>query len=136
MAFATVISTKRKRTMERVKYIEHKGKKILVQDLTDSKSIEENIGAFDKSQEIIFAQPDKSVLLLTVLVNTHYSPEAVDRLKKFSRDITPYIKASAAVGVTGIKKVVYQTLTKLIGRKINLFETVDQALDWLASQDQ
>jgi len=122
--------------MDRVKYLNHRGREILVQDLTDSKSIEENIGVFDQSQGIIFAQPPKSVLLLTVLINTHYSSKAVDRLKKFSVEVTPYIKASAAVGITGIKKVVYQALSTLIGRKIHLFDTIDQALDWLAEQEQ
>ncbi|MBU1355222.1 MAG: hypothetical protein KJ620_01495 [Candidatus Edwardsbacteria bacterium] len=122
--------------MDRVKYLNHRGRDILIQDLTDSKSIEENIAVFDQTQGIIFAQPPKSVLLLTILINTHYSSKAVDRLKKFSLEVTPYIKASAAVGITGIKKVVYQTLSKLIGRKIHLFDTVDQALDWLAEQEQ
>jgi len=120
--------------MDRVKYLNHRGRDILIQDLTDSKSIEENIVVFDQTQGIIFAQPPKSVLLLTILINTHYSSKAVDRLKKFSLEVTPYIKASAAVGISGIKKVVYQTLSKLIGRKIHLFDSIDQALDWLAEQ--
>jgi len=120
--------------MDRVKYLNHKGSEILVQDLTDSKSIEENMAVFDQTQGIIAGRPEKSVLLLTVLINTHYSSQAVERLKKFSVEVTPYIKASAAVGITGIKRVVYQTLSKLIGRKIHLFDKVDQALDWLAEQ--
>jgi hypothetical protein len=121
--------------MDRVKYLTHKGREILVQDLTDSKSIEENIAVFDQTQGIIAGRPEKSVLLLTVLINTHYSPQAVDRLKRFSLEVTPHIKASAAVGITGIKKVVYQALSKLIGRKIHLFDSIDRALDWLAEQE-
>ena len=122
--------------MDRVKYLNHQGREILVQDLTDSKSIEENIAIFDQTQGIIFTRPPKSVLLLTILINTHYSPQAIDRLKKFSQEVTPYIKASAAVGITGIKRVIYQALSKLIGRKIHLFDTIDQALDWLAEQGE
>lgn len=121
--------------MERVRFTDHKGKRVLVQDLTDSKSVEENIAVFDRTQGIITGQPPRSVLLLTILINTHYSSEAVDRLKKFSVEVTPYIKASAAVGITGIKKVVYQTLSRLIGRKIQLFDSADAALDWLTEQD-
>ncbi|HAD82366.1 MAG: hypothetical protein A2509_08295 [Candidatus Edwardsbacteria bacterium RIFOXYD12_FULL_50_11] len=121
--------------MDRVKYLNHKGREILVQDLTDSKNIDENIAVFDRTQGIIAGRPEKSVLLLTVLVNTHYSPQAVDRLKRFSVEVTPHIKASAAVGITGIKKVVYQTLSALIGRKIHLFDSIDRALDWLAEQE-
>jgi hypothetical protein len=119
---------------ERVKFIEHQGQRILVQDLTDSVSAEENMGIFDRTQVISLSQPSRSVRLLTNVTNAHYSSQAVERLKQFSRTITPHMLASAAVGVTGIKKIVLQSLIRLTGRKITLFDTVEQALDWLAEQ--
>jgi hypothetical protein len=119
---------------ERVKLIEHRGRMILVQDLTNSANAEENIKIFGQTHEIILAQPPKSVRLLTNVTNAHYSAEAVDHMKNFSKTVTPYMLASAAVGVTGIKKIVLQSLIKLTGRNIALFDTVEQALDWLAEQ--
>ncbi len=119
---------------EKVKFIEHRGQRILVQDLTNSASVEENIGIFDRTREIILAQPPKSVLLFTNVTNAHYSTEAVDHMKKFSLTVGPYIKASAATGVSGIKRIVFQSLLKLTGREIKLFETAGEAMDWLARQ--
>lgn len=120
---------------ERVKFVEHLGKSILVQDLTDSVSAEENMGVFDRTQEIVLSQPPRSVRLLTNVTNAHYSPEAVEHMKQFSKTVTPHMLASAAVGVSGIKKIVLQSLIRLTGRRIVLFDTVEQALDWLATQD-
>lgn len=119
---------------DRVKYLEHKGQRILIQDLTDSTSVEMNIKIFDRTQDIILSQPPKSVRLLSIFTNAHYSPEAVDRLKQFSKTVTPYMAASAAVGIAGIKKIIYNSLIRLTGRNIMLFDTVEQALDWLAEQ--
>lgn len=120
---------------ERVRFVDHRGKKILIQDLTDSTSIEMNIKIFDRTRELILTQPPKSVRLLSIFINAHYSPEAVDHMKKFSETVTPYMLASAAVGISGIKKIIYHSLIRLTGRKIELFETTEQALDWLAEQE-
>jgi hypothetical protein len=48
--------------------------------------------------------------------------------------VGPHIRASAATGVSGIKRVVFQSLLRIIGREIKLFETAEEALDWLAQQ--
>jgi len=120
---------------ERVKFVDHRGKKILVQDLTDSTSVEMNIQIFDRTKEIILSQPLKSVRLLSIFHNAHYSSEAVDHMKEFSKTVTPYMLASAAVGITGIKRIIYHSLIRLTGRKIELFDTIEKALDWLAQQE-
>ena len=44
------------------------------------------------------------------------------------------MKASAAVGVSGLKKIIVLSLMKLAGRDIKLFDTREEALDWLAGQ--
>lgn len=120
--------------MERVYYTDRNGVQILVLDLTDSKDIQENIAGFAQAEALITAQPPKTVRLLTNVSNAHYSTEAVDRMKRFSKAVTPHMLASAAVGVSGIKRVVLQSLVRLSGRDIRMFDTADQALDWLAAQ--
>jgi hypothetical protein len=120
--------------MERVYFTEHNGKKILVQDLTDSQSIEENIAIFDKTESIILTQPEKSVRLLTNVTNAHYSTEGVDRMKRFSQAVSPHMLASATVGIDGLKKLIVKTIIKLTGRPIQVCNTEAEALDWLAAQ--
>lgn len=120
--------------MSKVEFIEHKGLKILLLDVSYSSNAEENIAAFDQAREIIFKEPPKSVRILTDVTKAHYTPQAVDAMKEFSKTVTPHIKASAAVGVSGIKRIVLQSLIKLSGRHIEVFEEREKALDWLVGQ--
>ena len=120
--------------MERIQFIEHKGKQIIYFDLTDSKDPQESIKHGRQVRELILSQPPKSVLLLTNVVGAHYNPEASDFMKQFSSDISPHVKASAMVGVTGIRRIILSALTRVSGRPITVFDTVEQAKDWLADQ--
>lgn len=120
--------------MERVRFIKHKGKDVLIVDVSDSRNAEENIDVIVKARERIDVQAPKSLLLLTNVTNAHYDPKAADAMKAYSKANTPFVKASAVVGVTGIKRVIYQAIVRMTGRHIATFDTVEQALDWLAEQ--
>ncbi len=120
--------------MTKVEYLMHKGAQILVLDVSHSHSVEENLAAFHQAREIILKQPPKSVKLLTDVTRAHYTPQAMDTLKEFSKSITPHIMASAVVGISGIKRILVQSLIKISGRKIETFEDREKALDWLAGQ--
>ena len=116
-------------------FIEHRGKKIVFLDIHGSRNVEESIHTGDQAKAIIFTQAPKSVLLLTDVSGTHYSQQGFDYMKQFSVDITPYVKASAMLGIDGVKRIVYRFMIKLSGRNIKLFDTVEAAKDWLAEQD-
>ena len=120
--------------MAKVGFIEHKGARILSLDVSHSHSSEENIAAFWQARELIQKEPPKSVRLLTDVTKAHYTSQAVDAMKEFSQTVTPHILASTAVGVSGIKRIVLQSLIKLSGRHIEMFEEREKALDWLAGQ--
>lgn len=120
--------------MSAVHFMEHNQVQILLLDVSHSHSAEENITAFNQAQGLILQQPPKSVRLLTDVTRAHYTPQAVDAMKEFSKTVTPHIKASAAVGVSGIKRIVLQSLIKLSGRHIEVFEEREKALDWLVGQ--
>ncbi|PIP13084.1 MAG: hypothetical protein COX48_05255 [bacterium (Candidatus Stahlbacteria) CG23_combo_of_CG06-09_8_20_14_all_34_7] len=119
--------------MENIKIIEHKGKKIVFQSWRDIRDAEKNIAIIEETKQLIMKMPEKSVLLLTDATNAHYDINAIEHLKAFSKDITPYIKASAVVGVSGIKRVILQTLIKISGRDIKMCSDIDEALDYLAN---
>ncbi|MBI4726562.1 hypothetical protein HY768_04970 [candidate division TA06 bacterium] len=71
---------------------------------------------------------------MTDVTRAHYTTQTVDTMKEFSQAVTPYVLASAAVGVSGIKRIVLQSLVRLSGRDIRMFDDREQALDWLAGQ--
>ena len=44
------------------------------------------------------------------------------------------MKAGAVVGLSGLQRVIYVTVTQLSGRRLPTFDTLEAAKDWLASQ--
>lgn len=77
-------------------------------------------------------QPEKSVMTLTISGGSAFSGETISRLKELARDNTPYVKAGAIVGVTGLYKVVFNAVSMFSKRRFYLFDTVEEAKDFLA----
>jgi len=120
--------------MPSVAFIQHKGVRVLLLDVTHSPNEADNAAAFKTAQEMVGREPPQSVRLLTDVSGTHYTSEGVDVMKAFSKAVTPQMKASAAVGITGLKRVIVMSLNALTGRDIKMFDTREAALDWLAEQ--
>ncbi len=120
--------------MEGASFITYKDRQILYNDVSGIRNVEDALVIFDKTEKIAKMQAEKSILLLTNVINTHNNVEATNALKEFSNAVTPYIKASAVVGVSGIKRIIVQSLMKVSGRKIHLFDTIEEAKDWLVEQ--
>jgi hypothetical protein len=54
-------------------------------------------------------------------------------MKEFTKHNKPYVKASAVVGISGIKKIIFHAVMLFSGRKIHACDTLEQAKDWLAT---
>ena len=120
--------------MERVHFIKHNGATILKVDLSNPSSVGESLAAIKQSKAIVGAQPPKSPLILTDVTGTTFNTAAVDEMKNYSAFNTPFVKASAVLGLSGIKKIIYDAVVKVIGRAVPSFDTEAAALDWLARQ--
>jgi hypothetical protein len=120
--------------MNRVNVVAHGGHEIVHIDISGSKNAKANIATFDEAERIIVAKPPKSVLLLTDVTDAHYDMEAVARLQSFSKAVTPFVRGSACLGVTGIRMIVTNTLSLLTGRNIKLFDDPATARIWLLQQ--
>lgn len=120
--------------MERVRFIEHMGKQVLMADLSGLRDPDEMIAVMEAARPVIDGQPPKSLLLLTNCIDTHYETKGADAIKQWSKANTPFVKASAVTGVVGIKRILFNAIVKLTGRNIVAVDTVEQALDWLAAQ--
>jgi hypothetical protein len=116
----------------RVKTYSHKGKSIVLIDLSNSKP-EETIPAVATAQKIISTFPPKTALVLTNVSGAQYNKEVANAIKDLVSKNTPFIRASAVVGVNGIQDILLQTVIMISHRDIKTFRTVDLAKDWLAS---
>ncbi len=119
--------------MQRVQFIEHKGKKILSFDFSGCKA-DDVAGIIKEAQTAIATQPPASVRVLTNVTDTEMSRATSDLMKGFTTFNKPYVACSAVVGVMGLKKVIYNAILVLTGRHIATFDTLEAAKEWLAAQ--
>jgi nicotinic acid phosphoribosyltransferase len=120
--------------MERVTWIDHKGKRIVFTDLSRMAVSEEQIAVLKQAMDLICAQPPASVLSLIDYTGLKYNIPAVEMQKTFSTAVSPHMKASAAVGITGMMQVIYRSIVRITRRNIKTFDDIETAKDWLASQ--
>lgn len=117
--------------MDRAKFIVHKGKEIFIMDCRDA-SLDEMNKIIEECILQVRKHPEKSVLTLTISGGSAFSGETISKLKEVARDNTPYVKAGAIVGVTGLYKVVFNAVAMFSKRRFYLFVTVDEAMDFFA----
>jgi hypothetical protein len=88
----------------------------------------------EEAKRLIAARPEKSVCVLTNVIGTELSRTTSQIIKDFATQNKPYVKASAVIGVEGLKKIIYNAVQAVSGRHISSFDTMEQAKDWLAAQ--
>jgi hypothetical protein len=116
--------------------INHKGKKIYCLDITglqykDKDKIRDYIEA---ARPVIRLHEEKSVLHITNVSNTGFNSDISNMMRDYASHNTPYIKASALVGVTGLQKIIYQAIKTFTGRDFYLANSVEEAKEWLIKQ--
>lgn len=117
--------------MEKIGFTDYKGAKILLFDfsyITKSKEVLELIG---QAGLLARKQPLKSILVVTDVTEAHYNIEVTQAMKELAKGNAPFVKASAVVGVTGLKKILYDAVIKFSGRDIKIFDKRESAMDWL-----
>ena len=77
---------------------------------------------------------EKSLRTLTDVTDALFNDVVSEAMKKFTLDNKPYVMASAIVGVTGFRKVLFSATLIFSKRKIQTFDNLESAMDWLASQ--
>lgn len=119
--------------MPKVEIINRRGKKIVYTDLARA-DVADFSSVLEMSTKVIVANPQSSVLAVMDVTEAKYNRETVRMMSNYVAFIRPYLKAGAVVGVTGLKKVVYDTIMQIYKAKYPLFSTVEQACDWLVEQ--
>lgn len=118
--------------MERVQFITHKGKKILLEDFSSINPGSEFIETIKKAQRMIANEPNNSVLAVFDATNCAFSSDMLDRMKKFSKANAPYVKQATVVGMNGLLQAALSAVSKSTGREFTNFRTREEAMDYLA----
>ena len=117
---------------ERIRFIDHHGKKTLLVDLSN--------GSADEVEEIVRRVPDYitvqplgSVLVLTDFTGASFDRDAIRAVKETALFDKPFVKKSALIGTEDLPASFYDELKSYSRRDLLIFKTREEALDWLAS---
>jgi hypothetical protein len=115
---------------DRIRFITHKGKQVLLVDATNCSSKElENLAHLVPSY--VTAEAKGSVLLLAEFTGVKFDKNTMELLKPALVFDRPHLKRSAWVGTESIPKVFFEQLKAFSQRDLPSFKTREEALDWL-----
>jgi len=120
--------------MERVRFITHRGKRVLLIDHTGS-TTDEMRRTMDEVEYVVAAEPPNSVLTLSDFTATHFDKALADRMKVVAAKDRPHVRRAALVGAESIPDVYFHNLESFSARHFPKFKTREEALDWLTADD-
>ena len=120
--------------MERTRFIEHQGHRILVLDFAGIRDPEEALREIAHSREVVARQPPGSLLVMTLVRDARYNAAVLQGMKELAAHNAPYVKASAVVGMSGLHRIAYQAVILFSKRNIKVFDQEAEALAWLVTQ--
>jgi hypothetical protein len=122
--------------MQRVYDLQHQGTTIFCLDISGFQLADkpEFHRLVDQAKERIRSARPKSLLVITNVTNTGFDSDVARTIKAYAEHNTPYVKASAVVGISGLQKVVLTAVKTLTKREFHLADTMDEAIEWLVRQ--
>ena len=121
--------------MERTRFIDHRGKQVLVLDYSGVRDPEAALAEIEHSKRVVARQPPNSLRVLTNVRDARYNAAVLQGMKDLAAHNAPYVRASAVVGMSGLHRIAYQAVILFSKRKIQVFDDPNAALDWLVQQD-
>lgn len=115
--------------------LEYKGERILFLDFSHCTSKEEFMPIIDTAKLWVQNKDPKSVLTLTDVTDTRFNAEIINLVKELTLHNKPYVKAGAVVGISRpLLKSAYNAVMAFSKRTLPIFDTHDQAKEWLINQ--
>ena len=121
--------------MERIQFVTHRGHRVLLVDATHC-SADELAALADRTPSFVTAEPHGTLLLLADFTGCEFTRAAVERLKVAAVVDRAHLKRSAWVVSSNLPKALYSSIRTFSGRDIPLFETREEALDYLVNGAQ
>ena len=123
--------------MERTRFIEHAGRRILLMDFSHIDDVLEAAQVIETARQFVAAQPkERTLLTLVDVTESTFDDRVIDKLKELAAHNTPWVLAGAVVGMSGLQKVMYRVIVTFSRRKLAAFDTPEQAKAWLVQQKE
>lgn len=120
---------------ERIRYINEKGQRVLLVDLSNCSAQEvSRIAGMVPGQ--VVTEPPGSLLLLADFTGAQFDKSSLEVLKQATVFVRPHLKRSAWVGVENLPHVFYENIKSFSRRDLPTFKTRENALEWLVADEQ
>ena len=105
---------------------------MLFVDFSTTTSLAEFLTVIEEAKQTIASRPLRSVLTLTDVTNSYFDSNVNVPLKKYVAHNKPYVKAGAVVGISSVRKIIFNAVL-FFSRRENLktFDTLEAAKEWL-----
>jgi len=120
--------------MERLRFITHRGKRVLLIDHSGS-TADEIRRTMDEVEHVVASEPPNSLLTLSDFTGTQFDKASADRMKVVAAKDRPHVRRAALVGAESIPDVYFHNLESFSARFFPKFKTREEALDWLTGDD-
>jgi len=114
---------------ERIRFIDHHGKRILLVDLSNC-SADEVEEIVHRAPDYISVQPRGSVLVLTDFSGAAFDRDALRAMKETAVFDEPFVKKSALIGTESLPRDFYEDTTRFSRRELPIFKTRELWPGW------
>ena len=116
--------------MERLRFIEHSGKQVLLIDFSQC-THDEVLALLVEIQEMVSEQPRGSLLIVADFHGTQIDKSVATRIKEVLVLDRPFVKRSAWIGTEDLPHVFYENFKTFSQRDFPRFASQQEALDWV-----
>jgi len=121
---------------ERLRKVTHRGRSILLTDYSGFIKWNDWRVLIEAEMRLMPREPLGSVRALAVFTGSRFSDDVFEAITKLALANRPYIKASALVGLSPLQRAIFlKGIERTSRRDFGVFDTVEEALDWLAEQE-
>jgi hypothetical protein len=115
---------------QRVRFLKHRGKKILLVDFTQCTAAE-MFTVLVEVRKKVAGQPLGSLLTLADHTGAQIDKAVATRIKEVLVLDRPYVKRSAWIGTESLPNAFYENFKNFSQREFPTFATRKEAMDWL-----
>ena len=107
------------------------GVKIIISDYRECTSIDDQKEVILAARNFILSQPDHSVREIVMFEGQKVSTELTKHAKAVTAEIDPKMIGLAFVGITGLQKIIMNSLARISKKAMKAFDTEHEAKNFL-----
>ena len=116
--------------MKRIEIVTYKEKEIVRFDYRGLTEDGEFLEALSQGAKFLL-DLGRPTLQLTNIEGLFFTPPIMKKIDEAGKRIEHLVIKDAIVGVTGVKRILFQAYNAVVGGKAKAFDTEEEALEWL-----